>query len=37
MILGHVLGALDAMNNTRLWMICATPGHELKAMDALNN
>ena len=36
-ILGCVLRALDVMNNSRLWMICSTPGHELKPMDALNN
>ena len=35
--LGRVFKALNDINNSRLWMICAIPGHELKVMDALNN
>ena len=35
--LGHVFRALNDINNSRLWMICAIPSHELKVMDALNN
>ena len=37
MTLGHELKSLDAMNKSRLLMICDTLSRELKAMDALNN
>ena len=33
---GHELKALDAMNNSSLWMTRATPSDELKALDAIN-
>ena len=37
MTMGHGLKALDAMNNTGLWLTCTTLGRELKAKDAMNN
>ena len=37
MTLGHELKALDAMNNSRLWMTLATLRRELKALDAMNS
>ena len=35
--LGFKLGALDAINNTRLRLIWMTPGHELMTPDAINS
>ena len=37
MILGRDLSALDAMNNSGLWMTRATLGGKLKALDTINN
>ena len=37
MTLSHELKALNAMNNSKLWMICSTLGHDLRALDAMNN
>ena len=37
MTLSRELRTLDDMNNSGLWMICATLSHELKAMDAMNS
>ena len=34
---GRELKALDAMNNSSLWMTRVTPSDELKALDAINN
>ena len=31
------LKALDAMNNSKLWMSCCTMGHDLRTPDAMNN
>ena len=31
------LKALDAMNNSELWVTCSTLGHDLRALDAMNN
>ena len=35
--LGCALTNLNAMNNAVLWMIGMTLGHELNAIDAMNN
>ena len=35
MTMGHGLKALDAMNNTGLWLTCTTLGRELKAVDVM--
>ena len=35
--LGHELNALDAMNNSKLWMTCSTLCHDLRALDHTNN
>ena len=37
MTLGHELRALNAMNDTRLWMICMSLGHELKDLDVMKS
>ena len=37
MTIGHELKALDAMNNSKLWMSCCTMGHDLRTPDAMNN
>ena len=37
MTLGRELRALDAMNNSGLWITWATMGRELRALDAMNN
>ena len=34
---GCELRALDAMNNSGLWLTLTTSGHKLKALDAMNN
>ena len=34
---GCELRALDVMNNSVLWMIGTTLGHELKALNIINN
>ena len=31
------LNALDAMNSSTLWMTWTTPGHEHRALDAMND
>ena len=36
-VLGFVLKALDAMNDSRLWFILMTLGRELKALDAIKS
>ena len=33
---GHKLKALDAMNNSGLWITWTTLGHELRALDVMN-
>ena len=35
-IMGYELKALNAMNNSGLWMIWTTLGCELKALEAMN-
>ena len=35
--LGFVLKALDAMNNSRLWLTWMTQGPELKGLDGMDN
>ena len=37
MTLGCELKALDAMNNSELWVTCSTLGHDLRTLDAMNN
>ena len=37
MIIGHELRALDAMNNSVLWLISMILGHELKDLVAMNS
>ena len=34
---GHELRALNAVNNTGLWMICTSLGRELKDLDAIKS
>ena len=35
-VLGFVLKALDAMNESRLWLILMTLGHELKVVNEMS-
>ena len=35
--LSRELKALDALNNSRLWMTWVTPGHEPMALDAMKS
>ena len=37
MTMGRELKALDAKNNSGLWIIWATLGHELMALNLVNN
>ena len=35
-VLGFVLKALDVMNDSRLWLILMTLGHELKVVNEMS-
>ena len=35
--LGRELKALNAMNNSRMWMTRMTPGRELRVLDAMKS